>query len=552
MASGRRAVGARAGRGGLWIAIALAAAAAAAWFAFSSRAARPPRRHEPPHKLLIVGWDGATFDMIDPLLAAGRLPNLQRLIARGSSSLLESTKVPISSAAWVGAMTGVGPGVNGVYSFFEPIEGTYDVELISSRSNHATPLWRILSWNGLRSIVFNVPVTYPPEPIEGVMVGGMLSPFDADYAHPKALTAQLRARGFSPDLGAWREKQNVTFELVKQQLPIKRDIVLELLRETEWDVGVIVFKDLDVWCHRAYDGRTDTTVAQHYELLDGALGELLKQVGEETDVVLLSDHGFAAYQRSFFPLSWLFEQGYAKPSAKQQRMPPPTQNIAERRAMEHQVIMSMIDLERSVAMPGAVEANFGGIRLNVRGREPNGVLEPERVEATLAEITERLLAWRSPDFQGPVIRAVHRSSELYPGPFSSRLPDLIYELDPEICSRPGPYRSPLALHADALPDHALYGVWVAAGPSFAPRAERGQVSVFDLAPTALAVLGLPVYEHMTGAVRTELFRTPLEVRRVRESDDPAARAGYRPSAADFDDAQLREVKSRLAETGYAQ
>jgi len=511
-----------------------------------------PKRHVAPHKLLIVGWDGATVDMVDPLIAAGRLPNVKRLIERGSSARLESTKVPISSAAWVGAVTGCGPGVNGVYSFFEPIENSYDVKLISSRSNRATPLWRILNWNGMRSIVFNVPVTYPPEPIDGVIVGGMLSPFEGDFTHPKSLAAQLRARGFTPDLGAWREKQAVDFELVKKQLPLKRDIVLEMLRDTEWDMAMVVFKDLDVWCHRAYDGRTDTTVAEHYELLDGVLGELVAQVGEDTDVILMSDHGFASYRQSFFIQRWLVDAGFAKFSDAEQHRPAPTQNLAERRAMEHQVLLGMLDLEHTVAFPGAVEANFGGVRLNVRGREPKGALDPERVDATLTEISNQLLAWRAPGRDAPVVTHIYRSSELYPGPYSSNLPDLIFELDPMICARPEPHTVPFARQAQATPDHSLYGVFAAAGPSFAQLPQRAAVSVFDLAPTALALLRLPVYEHMTGAVRTELFRGVLPATVVRESDDPAAKAGHRPSAADFSDTQTEEVKSRLAETGYAQ
>ena len=114
-------------------------------------------------RLLVVGWDGATFELIDPLLAAGRLPNLARLVERGASAACRSTVVPISSAAWVGAVTGTTPAHHGVYDFFAPLPGSYAVELVSARSNQAPPLWRILGWHGLQSIVFGVPITWPPE-----------------------------------------------------------------------------------------------------------------------------------------------------------------------------------------------------------------------------------------------------------------------------------------------------------------------------------------------------------------------------------------------------
>jgi predicted AlkP superfamily phosphohydrolase/phosphomutase len=276
-----------AARAWLPVVVALVLAASIGWW----WRGRGGERARPPHKLLVIGWDGATFAMIDPLVAAGRLPNVARLLGRGASAVCESTKVPISSAAWVGAVTGKHPGENGVYSFFEPVDGTYDVELISALSNRAAPLWRILSGHGLRSIVVNVPVTHPPERIDGVMVAGMLAPLDSDFAHPRALAAELRERGFVPDLGAWRDKKPVTFERVEEQLALKERILVEMLRDEPWDFAMLVFKDLDVWCHRAYDGALDGSVARHYELLDATLGKLLEAAGEGVDVGRLSAHG---------------------------------------------------------------------------------------------------------------------------------------------------------------------------------------------------------------------------------------------------------------------
>ncbi len=511
-----------------------------------------PGRGKPARRVLVIGWDGATWDMLDPLMAEGRLPNVARLVARGASARLESTKVPISSAAWVSAMTGKGPGEHGVYSFFEPVEASYDVQLISSLSNKAAPLWRILGWHGLRSITFGVPVTFPPEKVEGVMVACMLSPFDADYAYPKALTQQLRARGFVPDLGAWRERQEVTFERVREQLAIKEQILHEMLREDDWSLATIVFKDLDVWCHRNYDGRTDGPVAPHYELLDGVLGRLLETVGDDVDVILMSDHGFHPYQRSFFVHPWLVQQGFAVAGRAEVQLPPAPENLAERRATEHAALLALLDLDASVAFGGVCEANYGGIRLNVKGREPRGALEPAEVEATLARIEKALLEWRAPNRSEAVVRRVYRGAELYPGPYSALVPDLIFELDPTIAARSEPAKVPYGEHARAYPDHSLEGIWVTAGPSFLRVPERGAVAVRDLAPTVLALLELPVYAEMSGAVLRGSFARKIEPRVVPEADDPAARRGYRPSPADFAETDMEEVKSRLRETGYAQ
>lgn len=511
-----------------------------------------PGRGKPERRVLVIGWDGATWEMVEPLLREGRLPNLAKLVERGAAATLESSKVPISSAAWVGAVTGKGPGENGVYSFFEPVEGTYDVKLISSRSNQAAPLWRILGWNGARSITFGVPVTYPPEKVEGVMVAGMLSPFDAQYAFPSSVTDLLRARGFVPDLGAWREKQEVTFERVKEQLAIKEQILHEMLVAEDWTLAMVVFKDLDVWCHRMYDGKLDGPVAPHYELLDATLGRLVETAGKDVDVIVMSDHGFHPYQRSFFIHPWLVEQGFAVASTTPVSLPRDTQNLAEKRAVEHAALLSMLELGHSAAFAGVCEANFGGIRLNVKGREPQGFVEPAEIEATLVRIEKALLEWRAPGRTEPVVRKVHRGAALYPGEFAGRLPDLIFELDPSIAARSEPARVPYGEHAKPYPDHSLEGIWITSGPHFARSVERGRVSVFDLAPTVLALLGLPVYTEMSGKVHSELFLDAKPPRFVEERDDPAARRGYRPGPDDYDAKELEEVKSRLKETGYAQ
>ena len=168
---------------------------------------------------------------------------------------------------------------------------------------------------------------------------------------------------------------------------------------------------------------------------------------------------------------------------------------------------------------------------------------------------QQLVIYRKPS-DGTVVAmsdlCVHRGAALYPGEFAGRLPDLIFELDPSIAARSEPARSPYGEHAGPYPDHSLEGIWITSGPHFARSVERGRVSVFDLAPTVLALLGLPVYTEMSGKVRSELFLEALPPRFIEERDDPAARRGYRPGPEDYDAKELEEVKSRLKETGYAQ
>ena len=458
-------------------------------------------RQRPEHRLLVVGWDGATFELVDPLVRAGRLPNLSALIERGRSAELSSTVVPISSAAWVSAVTGATPGHTGVYDFFEPVPESYDVRLTSSRSNAMPPLWRILGWHGLESIVFGVPLTWPPEVIDGVLVAGMLSPFDAQYAHPPGLAAELRARGFEPDLGIWRDDQQLTPQRMSRQLAIKRDALVELLGERDWDLAMVVFKSLDVLGHRVFDGRTDTAVAAWYEQLDRVLGDLLAAAGPDANVIVLSDHGFRAYGRQFFPHAWLVEQGFAVPRDGAAGPAQASGPLATARREERSQALDSLDLARTRAFAGSAEGNFGGIRLNLSGRDPQGVVEPGEVDALLGEISARLLDEHIPGTRAALVSRVWRPDELYPGPFADRLPDLLFEADRSIAVRPVARKRWFVDSSRTFPDHTREGIWIAAGPSIPPAPERGRHDVFDLAPTALHLLGLPVHEEMAGVSR---------------------------------------------------
>jgi predicted AlkP superfamily phosphohydrolase/phosphomutase len=266
-------------------------------------------------------------------------------------------------------------------------------------------------------------------------------------------------------------------------------------------------------------------------------------------VILMSDHGFAAYQRSFFADPWLVEQGFAAPSSARATLDPrASANLAEERVLEHRRKLELLDLPRTAAFALACEANYGSIRLNVAGREPSGSIDPAHVDAKLREIEDALLAWRAPGKDERIVTRVFRTADLYPGPYSARLPDLIFELDPSICARSNLAKVAYGEHARVFPDHHLEGIWIAAGPSFAARAERGRVSVFDLAPTALALLRLPVHSEMSGSVLERLFAAPIEVRRMAEADAPAAR----PSYVEQGESDPEEVKRRLRETGYAE
>ena len=143
-------------------------------------------------KTIIIGLDGATFDIIKPLARAGRLPVLSRLMREGVSAPLRSTILPNSFPGWASCTTGTSEGMHGVFSPFIKNPSRYTVRAMSGRDIMTRPVWDILTEYGGRSIVVNVPTTYPPEPISGLMVTGMLTPSrESEFTYPASLKNEL-------------------------------------------------------------------------------------------------------------------------------------------------------------------------------------------------------------------------------------------------------------------------------------------------------------------------------------------------------------------------
>ena len=505
--------------------------------------APPPLSATPPSppRLLVVGWDGASFRAIDPLLAEGKLPHLAGLIARGTRSTLESTILPISSAAWTTATTGKGPGEHGVFAFHEPVGGSYALALVSSRSNRAAPLWRLLTGRGVSSIVFGVPLTYPPEPILGTMVCGMLAPREAEYTWPPALASALRARGYLPDLDPWLEEREPTWEEARVQLDLREQLLTELLAQRDWRMAWIVFKELDVLAHFSYGLDFAAHVAPIYARLDALLGRLLEIVGPETNVILLSDHGFTSYTHGFNLHAWLIAQGFAVRRADAVPQPLPSGPFARAFAAEAAQRLGELDLARTSAYARACEGNFGSLRLNLRGREPEGSVAPEEAEDMLARIEAAL-------FAHPRVESVWRAEDLLPGPARAALPDVLFatERHVQVFAEPGS-----AIEGEYEPDvadHDLFGIFVAAGPSLARATVARPLRLVDIAPLALHLLGQPVPLEMHGEVPTALLADGRAVTRVPE----ASFAGISPprSGAVYTPQEIEELEKGLRALGY--
>lgn len=467
-------------------------------------------------KAVLLGLDGATWSLLDPLLSDGRLPNLARLARRGARGPLRSTLHPLTPAAWTSAMTGLNPGKHGIYDFRQRRPGAYTLDLVNARRRDGQALWSILSDAGKRVGVFNVPMTYPPDPVNGFVVSGMDTPsVDAGFTHPPALRAALLAAvpDYQIDLDEGTAEAGVYLERV-QALARRQLRALEWLLHAHPDLDVLMavlvatdrlyhafWRELDP-TQTAPDADLARRVRSVHEAImadaDALLGRLLAWTGDDGSVVIMSDHGFGALQKDVYMNQFLSDRGFLHVRPDRRDAP-----FAE-----------MVDWSHTRAYSFGF---FGNINLNLRGREPLGCVEQGRAARdTLNELRQALLALRDPDDGAPIVDAVHGRDDIYSGPHVADAPDLLVVMrDYAYMTRDGYEGVPGRLLAPPMSrsqrrlvhtgNHRMDGVLMLAGPGVRAGEEIADASVLDIAPTLLYMLGLPIPGIMDGRVLRAAF-----------------------------------------------
>jgi predicted AlkP superfamily phosphohydrolase/phosphomutase len=426
-------------------------------------------------RLLIIGLDGATFDLIDPWIAQGRLPHLASLMERGLRGPLQSTFPPATFPAWSSFMTGKNPGKHGLYDFVRLRPGSYRLEFVGARSRKGPTIWRLLSDHGLRVGIMGLPTTYPPEAVNGFMISGFDSPVstgtDPSFIYPRSLFAELKERTGPyqiTDLGQFRVNGRWhirALDHIHQTLERKIAIAAYLLKKEPWDLFMVLFGESDTVGHHFWafhDSRSpryhrcdredlSNAIRSVYQRLDAAIGELIALRHPGTSVMILSDHGFGGSGEKVIHLNrWLQREGYlsfagrngwkragasALRSAGLKLLPLKVQESLFRRgagladALLSETRMGAIRWRRTRAF--STEMNtLPGIWINLRGRCPQGIVAPGREYERLREaLREDLGRFTDPETGHKVVARVYRREELYHGPCLQEAPDLLLELN---------------------------------------------------------------------------------------------------------------------------
>ncbi len=558
-----------------------------------------PRRHR---QVLIIGLDGATFRVLGPLVRRGYLPHLEHLLARGAHGVLLSTEPYVTGPAWTSLVTGKRPDTHGILDWSLPVPGTYRRRLIHAHDRNDLALWEILHREGARAGTLNLPVTYPPSTRTSFCVTGLLTPARAtNRTHPPDLWDTLASMGYVEDVvpGHYRRRGFHAFlDALIHATRARGRAIRYCLHHYPWHAAIAVFVGPDRIQHAYWQHleprwpMTDETqgAIAYFQALDEEIGRTVAQLPPEAHVYLVSDHGFGPHRRTFHVNDWLEAQGYLRRRwetrsgmvlrrvvrAARRRKPllPIVHGRLGRLAATRHAVEQLAHRADAFAgdVFGALEARVDwsrtlafaptphGIQINLRGREPKGVVPPEDYDQLRHEIRQRLADVRAPDTGEPIHAQVLLREQMYAGPRRDAAPDITYRFTrPDTSWRIGAMQDPsrkgtgvfvstdLALETGT---HAPEGILVAVGPDIEPGPLTAPVPIWDILPTVLYHLELPVPADLDGQVCFPLIRQTVRAQRRIARAPAAVEPLDKPEAVATAGEDDGSVRSRLEALGY--
>jgi len=488
-------------------------------------------------RVTLIGLDGVGLPLVEHWCKAGELPGFSALMEECSWCETKTTIPNVSPTAWTSILTGVNPGKHGIYGFVKRRAKSYSPRPISRNDMRAPPLWRLLSENGLKSAWVGIPFIYPPEPIRGILIAGLGTPSKrSSFTYPPELREEILARYPDFDVDFSEDEIELSKDIKKSLPKIDRvtdasiKIFKDLRSDEEYRLVGVVFRALDVLQHYVRDPQS---LLPYLRRFDELILHCKETLGPSEVLVVCSDHGFRKVHSSFRINNWLHSIGLMRLKGKPLLGSFGIQaevfqkllvslglrglvwRIKRSRLAERvlRVAPSQDYLSSDVDWP-ATEAYYlgnagGAVFLNIKGREPAGAVErgPRYSEVVDKIITEIQKAVDPRTGLKPVGR-VYKNSEVYSGSLDNA-PDVLFE-ENEGYSIAGGYDYSDQCFTEIKSregDHSTKGILFVRGNNIRRGQRLSELTVYDIAPTILQILGVPIPSHFDGRVLTELLDT---------------------------------------------
>lgn len=512
-------------------------------------------------RTVIFGVDGLTFRILHPLIERGDLPNFRRLAEEGCAATLESKYPPLTPPAWLSLSTGLKPARHGVYDFWGYEEPEHPGEAprpqLQTKRKAGKAIWNILSEYGKQVLVVNVPATYPPEPVNGVMISGYLTPStEVDFTYPASFKEELFrvAPNYEIDLdhhayelmkvsGKVGPIVDATLRMTEQRITL----IKHLMTEKPWDFCYMAFIGSDRLQHPIWEEimSLDTQATAYYRLLDDMLGWVLDQLTPDDCLFVISDHGFQGHHSYFDINEYLYSKGLLAlgPSVLAQRRKESRSSTLKYLVNRLGLLSVARKIKRSLKSSGVIEhteidvgrpllddidwehtlasvPSFSGFQ----GGYADIVLGDTITQEQIDELCEDLKRQKDPKNGQPLVDAIYTTEVFGTGPYAPKEKHLLVLPNDGITFRVklGNKRIWEDL-GKAFGSHQKDGVLYAYGQGIKRGFKAPNAELYDLVPTVLRSMGLPFPETFDGRVLEELFIE--DTKKEQATADAAPEAG---------------------------
>jgi predicted AlkP superfamily phosphohydrolase/phosphomutase len=529
-------------------------------------------------KVFILGLDGATFDLLNPMMAQTIIPNIKEICENGAWGPMESIFPPVTAPAWLAMATGLNPGKTGVYDYINKADANREeFAPISSAYYKGRALWDFIGQKNFKVGIYNYPTLSPPPVVNGFAVTGIGQYGKEDLCYPKELAGELNsvANGYEYALNLraarYRKDINAFFQDINRILSKQTAALKHLVKNKPWDFFFAVFSFTDwmqhvLWDHLdenypSYKPDIAQKVRDQFEAvwasIDSFIGELKGLLPHGTNLILVSDHGAGPLKSVFYPNSWLEKKGWLKRKNLGWKKPFISSlklfsegsdnkyfsyfgHLIRDKFLRIHGSMDLIDLDSSLAYSPEHNTMFGCVNLTSKGKMTKGF--KEGLTATIRNLPNEV--------PGIYNVNVHLPEHIYKGPHVNLSPDIFfivnnYESTVEIDLSTTPFVS-----SPSIPmrtgGHLPNGIFAAFGDAF-KQCEIPMVSILDIAPTILSLFGLPLIDDMDGRVLSEALTTEVLANLKTEN-----RSGYDQMKVNDHSSKgdMEEMKKMLKSLGY--
>jgi predicted AlkP superfamily phosphohydrolase/phosphomutase len=505
------------------------------------------------HKTLVIGLELGDGQLLHTWAKDGKLPAIQSLMNRGCWGWLETTADLLHISAWPSIYTGASPGEHGVYFTFQPAPGLQGYQRFHTGIYGRPTLWKLLDQAGRKCTVFDPPYAHPEQGFGGTLIydWGSWAHYLQPGSTPEGMLKQLEMHcGRYPlgieanDLGWGALQPAATKERLLVAIKSKASATRWLMQQSDWDLLVSVFGETHVAGHyclqdaASASAESQPLMLEIYQELDRAIAMLCEAAGPDATVIIISGDRVAPNHAGWHLLPEVLARlGYLANGSAPSSVGAQAGSLPRKRLDPVKVLRDLLpkNFRKSLArmLPTALRDKLaqrvdtadtdwsrtrvyclptdleGYLRVNLRGREPQGIVTPgTEYETLLSGLRTALMELRDPTSGEAIVREVIRTDEAFPGDRQDWLPDLIVRWNGQ---QPitGATSLLIGTVTSVSPDlrpgtHAGPGFVLAAGPGIVPAQELKQAHILDFAPTVLTRLGVAVPAHMLGRVWTEL------------------------------------------------